>query len=277
MHAHHFETVPETLAVTLLRDAAHEVVGRDEAGIDSFAALFQDFDTPVVVGAEVVFDERRRDGKAGNKGLMHDKHSTEKLSPMQVFRQFPRAEFAHCADGAAFRVHEHGFAIEHIGFGGDERGHFFQHIRRMDVVAAVETPHEVALSDAKSLVHSIVQPFVRLRNPANPGHRRGEFLYDFQRIIFGSAVHEDVFDEFVRISLPAYAFHRAGQVGLAVIYYGNDGENDGRGTMDGGRCLFCNGLFVQDILNDFKCTANVQQMYGGMVFRQRHLSYGLKP
>lgn len=258
MRSHHREAVAEALAVALFGDAAHEVVSRDEAGVHGFAAFFQDLDTPVVVGAEVVFDERRRDGEARDKSLVNYKHSAEKLAPVEVLRQFTGAEFTHCAGGSAPLVHEHGFAIEYVGFGRDERSHFFQNVGRMDVVAAVEAPHEVAGGDAESLVHGIVQPFIWLGDPADVGHSRGEFLYDLQRVVFGSAVHEDILDKRVGVSLPPNAFHGAGQVGFAVIDDGDDGEN-GRGwTVDGGRILFVQGAMA--FLNE-------RQMYSGMIFR----------
>ena len=221
--AHHRESVAETLAVALFGDAAHEVVGRDKAGIYVFTALFQDFDAPVVVGAEVVFDERRRDGETRYEGLVHHEHSAEKIAPVEVCGQLAGAEFAHRADGVAFSIHEHGFAVEHVGLRGDEGGHFFQHIGRVDVVAAIEAPHEVAGGDTHPLVHGIVQPFVRLGEPADVGHCFGKLLYDFQRVVFGSTVHKDVFD--VRISLAPHTFHGAGQVGFAVVNDGDDGEN----------------------------------------------------
>lgn len=224
VRAHHLETVAEALAMALFGDAAHKIVGRDKAGVHGYTALFQDFNAPVVVGAEVVFDERRHDGQARDEGLVHYQHPAEKLAPVELDGKFTSAELAHGTNRQAFRVHEHRFAVKHIGFGGDEGGHFFQNIGRMDVVAAIEAPHKIASGDAHPLVHGIVQPFVRLGNPADVGHCRREFLYDFQRVVFGGAVHEDVFN--VRVSLPPHTFHRAGQVGLAIIDDSDDGESD---------------------------------------------------
>ena len=235
MRPHHREPVAQALAVALLGDAAHEIVGRDKARIDVFAAFFEYFDAPVVVGAEVVVHERRSDGKARDEGLVHHEHAAQKLAPVEVFGQLAGAEFAHGTDGPALRIHEHRFAIEHVGLGHDEGRHFFQNIGRVDMVAAVEAPHEIAGGDAHALVHGVVQPFVRLRYPAHIGHRFGKILYDLQRVVFGSAVYENVFD--VRVGLAAHTFHGARQVGSAVVDDGDDGENgwgSRRWTVDGG-------------------------------------------
>lgn len=222
MSPHDVEPVLQTLAVPFFRHPAHEVIGNDNTGIDGFAAFFQDSDAPIVISAEVALDVRGSNGSSGDEGLVDDAHTAEVLPPMQLCRQFARAQLAHHAGGATAVVHQQRFAVDDVCVVGGQGSDGADSFRTVEVVPAVEELDEVSGGKSKAFVHGIVKALVGLRHPFQPGHEGCVFANDGDSSIGGGAVHNDVLD--VWPGLLPDAFEGSAQQFFPVEHNGDDGE-----------------------------------------------------
>ena len=141
---------------------------------------------------------------------------------MQLFGEFAGTQFTHGTGGRARLVDEQGFSVKHVCSGCNHGGHPFHGVGRMKVIAAVEELDKIAGSHAQAFVHGIVQSTVFFRNPAQVGHFCGKILYNFDRIVFGSAIHHDVLNVWIR--LIQHTLHGAGQQRFAVVHDGDNGK-----------------------------------------------------
>jgi len=111
MLAHDGKAVAQALAMALFGKAAHQVIGHDDASVYGCLALFQNTDTPVIIGAKIVRMVQGSQAATGHKRLMHDQHTTQIIMPLQAGGQAAGTQFAHCASGLPGLIYQQRLAI----------------------------------------------------------------------------------------------------------------------------------------------------------------------
>ena len=122
----------------------------------------------------------------------------------------------------SFFVYNGRFAVEYIGKLGSGDGvyHQLQGIVFVKFIAGIEKTEIVARSQADSLVHGIIQAFVRFADQGMDV--LAITVDDVQSVVFGTSVYNDVFH--IPVGLGNDTLDGVFQHGTGVVRHGDDGE-----------------------------------------------------